>query len=1161
MLKKLKQKIQAYFNRNIGKRVFFPFILLILTLGWFLPTTIASADSSCSQGNNGQNVQTCDVSQIILKTDTKIKDSSGNLVSGNLAKAGQQDGSFTVEVIVTLVSPASLTFGKDMLALPGQSFVINGAEVTLVPSSTSKFCGNPTIGILGVGTNYTNCSNSAFDVTADNLANQTIQAGSVIIDHTYTVDHTNFGSLGFNSVYNGTDPSSGINNIYAYPSLAFTQGTGLFGVGFKTYYNTFFNGGAPISVQVFPTQAQAATSTTQPQTCITGQTTNCVQQYTGATSASGTAATQTGGGDPITGLINKVIAAILGLINEIIFFIFYWLIAPLIQAMLSIHTYQDQFVNVIYPGWEVVRNVCNIIFIVAILAIGLGTLFRIESYQWRHLVVQLVIAALLVNFSLIIGQAILALADTIQNQFLPNNVDVIRSLARDLMVSNTRNALFNVDLSSLGGFSNTVGLFFYVALAVGSFLIFTALAVFLIIRIVALWVLLMLSPVAYVAGVLPTTAGVRQQWWTNFLKYAFFTPVIAFFLNMTAYISNLSQQHGSVLQQVTASTNFADSNAPTISAFVFKVASNILLLVFLLLAIKAADFFGIYGASAITDIAQKGLMGSLQPWTWPGTGKLSDWKTRKSLEWTAPDAHGKVSLGKKILFSALNPTSAVKGFQAQSKEKRQMTQELAEGQAFDISRQVFGGHPTEERDEKEDQQVKHYASSSPYRGTDPVKHEIADIVHKFKGPKMLQGTAFEGKLMQAAENKDMNDVLLNEGYSADTDGYLAFMDKMVRTGVLSEGRAARLMEKMSSTAFANSEYWYGWGANNGVRVKTDEKGAVYGKGVWDEVEAGRNVETLSGSEKEEYENYKVYQHMLKEQKDKFDKKEPQDIARNLHHSAVRAVAPNGSIGLSTIGANMIVGADDRLYAQADRANAEQVKAFMAVVGTDQAQEEVAQALVQEQKKKGLTLRIEEARQQAKDKIATFSKKYLRYDPASGVKIGKEKVEPMEIMTNVDKLDPDIRTIPNNNREGVKKYFNTAIQNPDKYTFDIPADVNELFGTTPDAQAAKVRIQRSGLQQLSTTLSKNFSPKDLIDKNILPANVKIYVSDLEAAQRQVALSIRKTIETNPSVELNNSDMQVKLQAAIVEELGKTTVFASLSEEDRKKIAQQILATTK
>lgn len=385
-------------------------------------------------------------------------------------------------------------------------------------------------------------------------------------------------------------------------------------------------------------------------------------------------------------IINRIIGFILGLISEFIYLVFYWLVAPLIQAMLSIHTYTDQFAAVIYPGWEVVRNLCNIIFIVAIIAIGLGTLFRVDAYQYKELLVQLIIAALLINFSLVIGQAVLGLADTVQSQFLPNNVEVIRALARDLMVS-YRDVLYKTDFGSQGNFAGTIQPLFLLALSLGSFGVFCAIAAFLVIRIVALWILLMLSPIAYAAGVLPTTSHYRSEWWGMFIKYAFFTPIMAFFLNLTAVIANM-QKENPILQKI-SSQDFGLSNGTEIAPFVFKVASNILLLVFLMAALKVAEQFGIFGASAVTELAKGGMLAPFKGVGWLGQKGLG-YAGYKWNAYTAHLAHGrKVDLKTRAKFALLNPVAAIKGWQKHGEELRHAAQGEAEAVGLMVAEQTL----------------------------------------------------------------------------------------------------------------------------------------------------------------------------------------------------------------------------------------------------------------------------------------------------------------------------------------------------------------------------------------------------------------------------------------------------------------------------------------
>ena len=58
-------------------------------------------------------------------------------------------------------------------------------------------------------------------------------------------------------------------------------------------------------------------------------------------------------------------------------------------------------------GWVVVRDVTNIFFVIIMLIIAFGTLFNIQTYEYKKLLPKLVIAAILVNFSkMIVGVAI-----------------------------------------------------------------------------------------------------------------------------------------------------------------------------------------------------------------------------------------------------------------------------------------------------------------------------------------------------------------------------------------------------------------------------------------------------------------------------------------------------------------------------------------------------------------------------------------------------------------------------------------------------------------------------------------------------------------------------------------------------------------------------------
>lgn len=337
------------------------------------------------------------------------------------------------------------------------------------------------------------------------------------------------------------------------------------------------------------------------------------------TGSNSTAAT---GGSAIGDIINQFVTVQILIFTRIIYWLFANVLAPLIEALLQVHPYKDIFVEVIYLGWQLIRNLCNIFFIVVLLVIGLGTLFRVESYNYKHLLVKVVIAALLVNFSLVFGQAILGVADTVQAQFLPDSANVIRALGSKLMVEPinilTSDENFRVGNSTSAGasFANIARPMFAFALALGAFFAFVAIAAFLVIRLIALWILLLVSPIAYVANVLPMTSNYGKEWWNKFLKYAFMTPVLAFFLNLAAVFATTFLKDQANFQKLLSASNVDGE----ISKYVFLAGSQILVILFILVGLKAAASSGTYGAAAVTEFAEKGMK---KPFQWAGTKTLA----------------------------------------------------------------------------------------------------------------------------------------------------------------------------------------------------------------------------------------------------------------------------------------------------------------------------------------------------------------------------------------------------------------------------------------------------------------------------------------------------------------------------------------------------------
>src|SRR5690606_27524308 len=136
-----------------------------------------------------------------------------------------------------------------------------------------------------------------------------------------------------------------------------------------------------------------------------------------------------------------------------------------------------------------------------------------------------------INFSLVFARVILGVANTLQAQFLPESAEVMNSLTAQLIVEPNSN-LYNTTFA--GSFPEIVASIFLMIFAIGAFFAMVSILAFLVIRTIALWVLLLTSPLAYGLRILPATKAYSTKWWSEFLKYAFFTPILGFFLTIAA---------------------------------------------------------------------------------------------------------------------------------------------------------------------------------------------------------------------------------------------------------------------------------------------------------------------------------------------------------------------------------------------------------------------------------------------------------------------------------------------------------------------------------------------------------------------------------------------------------------------------------------------------
>lgn len=214
---------------------------------------------------------------------------------------------------------------------------------------------------------------------------------------------------------------------------------------------------------------------------------------------------------------------------------------------------QGQYIssNLVQATWPFVQGLANLGFIVALLYIAFATTLRLESVSTsvQRLLPKLLIAALLVNFSLVIGGLMIDMsrvAMAVEINLMGGGQVTAKNFTAKLI---EKSEIVNEKVAGLqdpGTNSNFIAImsrltqqsFFTIALTAGMGII----AINLFVRYIALIILLMVSPLAYLAFALPKTSGYASAWWGMFIKWVLYGPIVFFFLLIIIQVQNISPE-------------------------------------------------------------------------------------------------------------------------------------------------------------------------------------------------------------------------------------------------------------------------------------------------------------------------------------------------------------------------------------------------------------------------------------------------------------------------------------------------------------------------------------------------------------------------------------------------------------------------------------------
>ncbi|MFA5135034.1 MAG: hypothetical protein WC505_04605 [Patescibacteria group bacterium] len=231
--------------------------------------------------------------------------------------------------------------------------------------------------------------------------------------------------------------------------------------------------------------------------------------------------------DPIVNVIASIMLFIATILGK--------LLVVLIDILLNIVKYND-FTNAraVEIGWVVVRDLCNMFFIVVLLIIAFGTIFRIENYKYNRLLPKLILMAVLINFSKLIAGFLIDLGQVVMMTFVNAFADAAATnFTSAFKLQQMLGFLDNTGGGTGGGPSNWSllgGPFLAIMLLIVALMVMLAMVVVFLTRIIMLWILVAVSPLAFLLEVLPGGSKYAQQWWSKFGQWVTTGPILAFFL-------------------------------------------------------------------------------------------------------------------------------------------------------------------------------------------------------------------------------------------------------------------------------------------------------------------------------------------------------------------------------------------------------------------------------------------------------------------------------------------------------------------------------------------------------------------------------------------------------------------------------------------------------
>lgn len=243
-------------------------------------------------------------------------------------------------------------------------------------------------------------------------------------------------------------------------------------------------------------------------------------------------------------LVFNIVMGILGM--------FVWLAALLLNFSVNnfIIGFGNTFANTgigiaVDNVWVIVRDFVNLTFIFGFIYIGFKMILNSSDSNTRRWLVNIILAALLVNFSLFVTKFAIDMSNQLAAQIAisglgSTSTEVVNGLrqvdiASEFMARMGLSKVFSLTWENING-AGWGYIFGTAMLSLTAMFVFAAGGILIIIRFAILCLFMVLSPVMFMSWILPPLKDTFDRFWSMFIGRALFAPIYLLFIYFSLQI-------------------------------------------------------------------------------------------------------------------------------------------------------------------------------------------------------------------------------------------------------------------------------------------------------------------------------------------------------------------------------------------------------------------------------------------------------------------------------------------------------------------------------------------------------------------------------------------------------------------------------------------------